>query len=74
MIHHVFIIDARHDIVVQKKFWVIDVNTIEVEDFATRIKESKSLFIEQIGETKYIGQIPPCHQLPRRVRRLHAKS
>ncbi|MDO8123415.1 MAG: ADP-ribosylation factor-like protein [Candidatus Hermodarchaeota archaeon] len=56
MIHHVFIIDARHDIVVQKKFWVIDVNTIEVEDFATRIKESKSLFIEQIGETKYIGQ------------------
>ncbi len=56
MIHHVFIIDARNVIVVEKKFWIINVNTIEVQQFAARVKESQSFLIEQIGETKYVGQ------------------
>ncbi len=56
MIHHVFIIDARDEIVVQKKFWIIDVNTIEVQNFASRVKDAQSLLFEQIGETKYVGQ------------------
>ncbi len=56
MIHHVFIIDARNIIVVRKKFWIIDVNQNEVMQFAARVKESKSLLIEDIGTTKYIGQ------------------
>jgi small GTP-binding protein len=56
MIHHVFIIDARDEIVVQKKFWIIDVNTIEVQNFASRVKEAQRLLFEQIGEIKYVGQ------------------
>ncbi|MFW9830759.1 MAG: ADP-ribosylation factor-like protein [Candidatus Thorarchaeota archaeon] len=56
MIHHVFIIDARNEIVVQKKFWIIDVNTIEMQDFATQVKESQSMLIHSIGSVKYIGQ------------------
>lgn len=56
MIHHVFIIDARDEIVVQKKFWIIDVNTPEMQSFASRVKQSQDLRIEQINSTKYVGQ------------------
>ncbi|MFX0168492.1 MAG: ADP-ribosylation factor-like protein [Candidatus Hodarchaeota archaeon] len=56
MIHHVFIIDAREEIVVEKKFWIINVNSIEVQDFARGVREAKRLLIEQRGDTKYIGQ------------------
>ena len=56
MIHHVFIIDARDEIVVQKKFWIIIVNEREVRDFATRVKQAKDILIEEIGPIKYIGK------------------
>ncbi len=56
MIHHVFIIDAREMIVVQKKFWIIDVDKQEMQQFATRVKASQMVQIEVIGSTKYIGQ------------------
>lgn len=56
MIHHVFIIDARDIIVVQKKFWIIDVDHKEMRQFAARVKANQALLIEQIVATKYIGQ------------------
>ncbi|MFX1576790.1 MAG: ADP-ribosylation factor-like protein [Promethearchaeota archaeon] len=56
MIHHVFIIDAREIIVVQKKFWIIDIDHKEMRQFAARVKANQALLIEQIGTTKYIGQ------------------
>jgi small GTP-binding protein len=55
MIHHVFIIDARDTVVVQKKFWIIDVSRREVQQFAARVKASQSVQIEEIGTMKYIG-------------------
>lgn len=56
MIHHVFIIDARDEIVVQKKFWIISVNVREMQDFAERVKEAQDTIIEEIGPIKYIGK------------------
>lgn len=56
MIHHVFIIDAREEIVVEKKFWIINVNVKEMRDFAQRVKESQDTLIEEIGPIKYIGK------------------
>lgn len=56
MIHNVFIIDARDEIVVQKKFWIISVDLKEVQDFAARVKESQESIIEEIGPIKYVGK------------------
>ncbi len=56
MIHHVFIIDARDEIVVQKKFWIITINQGEMQDFAGRVKEAQDSLIEEIGPIKYIGK------------------
>jgi small GTP-binding protein len=56
MIHNIFIIDARNEIVIQKKFWIITVNMPEMQDFARRVKESQDALIEEIGPTKYIGK------------------
>jgi small GTP-binding protein len=56
MIHHIFIIDAREEIVVQKKFWIISVNIKEAQDFAQRTKEAQDVIIEEIGPIKYIGK------------------
>ncbi len=56
MIHHVYIIDARDEIVVQKKFWIITVNVKEMQDFASRVKEARDTIIEEIGPIKYIGK------------------
>lgn len=56
MIHHVFIIDARDEIVVQKKFWIITINHSEMQDFAGRVKEAQDSLIEEIGPIKYIGK------------------
>jgi small GTP-binding protein len=56
MIHHVFIIDARDEIVVQKKFWIITVSVKEIQDFASRVKEAQDTIIEEIGPNKYIGK------------------
>jgi small GTP-binding protein len=56
MIHHVYIIDARDEIVVQKKFWIITVNVREMQDFASRVKEAQDTIIEEIGPIKYIGK------------------
>lgn len=56
MIHHIFIIDAREEIVVQKKFWIISLNIKEAQDFAQRTKEAQDVIIEEIGPIKYIGK------------------
>ncbi|MDO8056184.1 MAG: ADP-ribosylation factor-like protein [Candidatus Hermodarchaeota archaeon] len=56
MIHHVFIMDARDVFVVERKFWIINVNSIEVQDFAIGVRAAQRLLIENRGETKYIGQ------------------
>lgn len=56
MIHHVFIIDARDTMVVQKRFWIIDVDHQEVKEFAAQIKANQAVLIEERGSTKYIGQ------------------
>lgn len=56
MIHHIYIIDARDEIVVQKKFWIITVNVKEMQDFASRVKEARDTIIEEIGPIKYIGK------------------
>ncbi|MFX1566065.1 MAG: ADP-ribosylation factor-like protein [Promethearchaeota archaeon] len=56
MIHHVFIIDARDIMVVEKRFWIIDVNRQEVNEFAAQIKANQAVLIEEKGPTKYIGQ------------------
>jgi len=56
MIHHVFIMDARDEFVVEQKFWIINVNSIEVHDFALGVRTAKRLLIEERGDTKYIGQ------------------
>ena len=56
MIHHVFIMDARDVFVVERKFWIINVNSIEVQDFAIGVRVAQRLLIENRGETKYIGQ------------------
>jgi small GTP-binding protein len=56
MIHHVYIIDARDEIVVQKKFWIITVNVKEMQDFASRVKAAQDTIIEEIGPIKYIGK------------------
>ncbi|MDO8123831.1 MAG: ADP-ribosylation factor-like protein [Candidatus Hermodarchaeota archaeon] len=56
MIHHVFIIDARDEIVVQKKFWIITINQGEMQDFAGRVQEAQDSLIEEIGPIKYIGK------------------
>ncbi len=56
MIHHVFIIDARDEIVVQKKFWIITINQGEMQDFAGRVKDAQDSLIEEIGPIKYIGK------------------
>lgn len=56
MIHNVFIIDARNEIVAQKQFWIIRVDAKEMQDFAARVKESQELIIEEIGPIKYVGK------------------
>lgn len=56
MIHHIYIIDARDEIVVDKKFWIINVNIKEMQDFASRVKEAQDTLIEEIGPIKYIGK------------------
>lgn len=56
MIHHVFIIDARDTLVVQKRFWIIDVDLPEMKQFAAQVKANQALLIQEIGSTKYIGQ------------------
>jgi small GTP-binding protein len=56
MIHNVFIIDARNEIVVQKQFWIINVDPKEMQEFAARVKESQELIIEEIGPIKYVGK------------------
>jgi len=56
MIHHVYIIDARDEIVVEKKFWIITVNVKEMQDFASRVKVARDTIIEEIGPIKYIGK------------------
>jgi len=56
MIHHVFIIDARDEIVFQKKFWIITVNIREMREFASRVKAAQRVLIEEIGPIKYIGK------------------
>jgi len=56
MIHHVFIIDARDTVVVQKKFWIINVDKEEIRRFAFRVKTNQMLLIEEIGSIKCIGQ------------------
>ncbi|MHA2405921.1 MAG: ADP-ribosylation factor-like protein [Candidatus Hermodarchaeia archaeon] len=56
MIHHVFIIDARDTLVVQKRFWIIDVELPEMKQFAAQVKANQALLIQEIGKTKYIGQ------------------
>ncbi|MFX1317751.1 MAG: ADP-ribosylation factor-like protein [Promethearchaeota archaeon] len=56
MIHHVFIIDARDTVVVQKKFWIIEVDKEEIRRFAFRVKTNQMLLIEEIGSIKCIGQ------------------
>jgi len=56
MIHHVFIIDARDEIVFQKKFWIITVNIKEMREFASRVKAAQRVLIEEIGPIKYIGK------------------
>jgi len=56
MIHHVFIIDARDTIVVQKKFWIIDVDQNEMRQFVASVKANQTLQIELFSATKYIGQ------------------
>ena len=56
MIHHVFIIDARDTLVVQKRFWIIDVDLPEMKQFAAQVKANQALLIQVIGSTKYIGQ------------------
>ncbi|MFX1319654.1 MAG: ADP-ribosylation factor-like protein [Promethearchaeota archaeon] len=56
MIHHVYIIDARDEIVVEKKFWIITVNVKEMRDFANRVKVARDTIIEEIGPIKYIGK------------------
>jgi small GTP-binding protein len=56
MIHHVFIIDARETLVVQKRFWIIDVDLAEMRQFAAQVKANQALLIQEIGSTKYIGQ------------------
>jgi small GTP-binding protein len=56
MIHHIYIIDARDEIVAQKKFWIITVNEKEMQDFASRVKIAQDTIIEEIGPIKYIGK------------------
>jgi small GTP-binding protein len=56
MIHHVFIIDARDTMVVQKRFWIIDADHKEVREFAGQIKTNQAVLIDERGSTKYIGQ------------------
>ncbi|MFX0168721.1 MAG: ADP-ribosylation factor-like protein [Candidatus Hodarchaeota archaeon] len=56
MIHHIYIIDARDEIVVDKKFWIITVNVKEMQDFASRVKDAQDALIEEIGPIKYIGK------------------
>jgi small GTP-binding protein len=56
MIHNVFIIDARNEIVVQKKFWIISVDAKEMQDFAARVRDSQEVIIEEIGPVKYLGK------------------
>ena len=56
MIHHIYIIDARDEIVVDKKFWIITVNVKEMQDFAGRVKDAQDSLIEEIGPIKYIGK------------------
>jgi small GTP-binding protein len=56
MIHHIYIIDARDEIVVDKKFWIITVNVKEMQDFAGRVKDAQDPLIEEIGPIKYIGK------------------
>jgi len=56
MIHNVFIIDARNEIVAQKKFWLISVDSKEMMEFAARVKESQEVILEEIGPVKYVGK------------------
>ena len=69
MIHHIYIIDARDETVVDKKFWIITVNVKEMQDFAGRVKDAQDTLIEEIGPIKYIGK-----PLGRRVVVLCAES
>jgi small GTP-binding protein len=56
MIHNIFIIDARNEIVAQKQFWIIRVDVKEMQDFAARVRESQEFIIEEIGPIKYVGK------------------
>ncbi len=42
--------------VVQKKFWIINVDKEEIRRFAFRVKTNQMLLIEEIGSIKCIGQ------------------
>ncbi len=55
MIHHVFIIDARDEIVVFRKWEDFDVDEDIVRGFAKRIKETQFEFVDEIESVKYIG-------------------
>lgn len=55
MIHHVFIIDARDEIVVFRKWEQFEVNEQTVRDFANRVKETQFDLIDVIHGVKFVG-------------------
>jgi hypothetical protein len=56
MIHHAFILDAGDKFVVNEAFWDVDIDEGQVDDFASRVRESQDVIIEEKGPTKYIGK------------------
>ncbi len=55
MIHHVFIIDARDEIVVFRKWENYDVDEALVRQFAHRVKETRFELVDEIGSVKMTG-------------------
>ena len=55
MIHHVFIIDARDEIVVFRKWEQFEVDEQTVRDFANRVKETQFDLIDVIHGVKFVG-------------------
>ena len=56
MIHHLYIFDARDEMVVTEEFWNISVNENLITKFSQHIKEAQDTLIEKYNNTKLIGK------------------
>ena len=56
MIHHIYIVDARGEFVVNEEFWNITVDEVWITSFAELVKEAQDTRVKEFDGTKLIGK------------------